>query len=102
MKRTDGNHSRVVKELRQMGVSVQSIADIGDGCPDILCGFRGVNVILEIKDWKQPPSKRRLTPKEKLWHEGWRGQVQTIETSAEAFSIIEIEANKRTSRAVDF
>lgn len=102
MKRVDANQSRVVKELRQLGVSVQSIAEVGDGCPDILCGFRGVNVVLEIKDWKQPVSKRRLSPKEKLWHEGWRGQVQTIETSAEAFSVIEIEVRKREPSNCEF
>lgn len=86
--RVDQNQSRIVKELRQLGYSVVSIADVGDGCPDILVGGAGVNWLFEIKDWKQPPSKKRLTPKEKLFHAAWRGQVAVIETTAEALKVM--------------
>ena len=88
MKRVDANQSKIVKELRSIGATVQSLADLGDGCPDILVGTQGKNFLFEIKDWKQPPSKRRLTPKEKLWQESWRGQVHTIETFSEALTIL--------------
>lgn len=90
MKRVDGNHSRIVKELRQVGAVVQSIADLGDGVPDILVAYRGRNWLFEIKDWRQPPSKRRLTPKEKQWHAFWlvAGQVAVVETSEEALKVM--------------
>ncbi len=87
--RTDANQSRIVKELRQLGYGVQSLADLGDGVPDLLVSARGRNFLFEVKDWRQPPSKRRLTPKEKQWHMVWKasgGQVGIIETTEDALN----------------
>lgn len=86
--RIDGSHAQIVRELRQAGISVLSLANLGDGAPDILCGWQGMNLAFEIKDGNKPPSAKRLTPDEKLWHENWRGQVAVIETSEEALSIM--------------
>ena len=45
----DANQTEIVKALRQVGASVQSLASTGKGCPDLLVGFRGVNWLLEVK-----------------------------------------------------
>ena len=66
--RVDENQAAIVRALRQIGASVQSLADIGDGCPDLLVGFRNRIALMEIKDGNQPPSKRRLTEDEQNWH----------------------------------
>jgi hypothetical protein len=87
-KRIDANQPLLVKSLRDLGASVQSLADLGKGVPDLLIGFQGRNYLFEVKDWKQPPSKRRLTPDEKTWHELWRGNVYVIETLTDALKII--------------
>ena len=86
--RIDANHSQIVRELRQMGATVLSLANIGSGCPDLLVGWRGKNVALEIKDPTQPPSKRRLTDDEKAFHLAWQGQVAVVETTEEALKIL--------------
>lgn len=65
--RTDGNHSDVVQALRAVGAKVQSLAAVGDGCPDLLVAFRGAWHVLEVKDGSKPPSHRRLTPAEEIW-----------------------------------
>lgn len=82
--RVDGNHQEIVEGLRGVGASVQSLATIGKGCPDILVGFRGVNYVMEIKDGNKPPSARKLTPDEKKWHFDWRGEVHVVESLQEA------------------
>jgi hypothetical protein len=89
-KRIDANQSKIVKELRALGAIVQSLADLGDGVPDLLVAFRGRNWLFEVKDWRQPPSKRRLTPKEKQWHLSWAtaGQVSVIETTEDALKVL--------------
>ena len=87
-KRVDANQSSIVRALREIGASVQSLADLGKGVPDIAVGYHGKNYLFEIKDWKQPPSKRRLTPDEKKWHQAWNGQVHVVETFDEALKII--------------
>ena len=65
--KVDANHMDVVTALRSVGAGVQSIAGVGDGCPDLLVAFRGAWHVLEVKDGSKPPSKRRLTPEEQMW-----------------------------------
>lgn len=87
--RVDGNHTEIVKALRKIGATVQSLADIGHGTPDLLVGFRGRNVLLEVKDGSLPPSRRTLTPDEAAWSLGWKGApVIVVYNAAEAIKAV--------------
>lgn len=87
-KRVDSNQKEIVHALRKIGVSVLHLHTVGKGCPDIACGFQGKNIFMEIKDGNKPPSKRKLTPDEKQWHEEWRGQVVVVNSVNEALDAI--------------
>lgn len=82
--RVDGNHVEIVKALQAIGCSVQSLASMGQGVPDLLCGYHGKNLLLEVKDGSKPPSARQLTADEQEWHARWGGQVVTVHTAEEA------------------
>ncbi len=82
--RTDANHTAVVKALRDIGASVQSLAMVGDGCPDAVAAKYGFNLMIEIKDGDKPPSQRQLTPDEKKWHENWKGRILTVYSPQDA------------------
>lgn len=85
----DDNHANVVDALRQIpGCTVQDLAAVGNGCPDLLVGFRGRNLCLEIKDGSKPPSHRRLTPEQVVWHHEWRGQVVVVEDVEQAVRVV--------------
>lgn len=71
--RTDANQEQIVSALRAAGASVQSLAAVGGGVPDLLVGFRGETYLLEVKDGNQPPSKRQLTKDQIEWHGTWTG-----------------------------
>ena len=86
--RTDANQAAIVKALRKAGASVQSLASVGDGCPDLLVGYGVINFLIEVKDQNQPPSKRKLTPDETAWHGNWATPVYTVESVEEALDII--------------
>lgn len=86
--RTDTNQSTVVRDLRKMGVSVLILSGVGEGCPDLCCGFRGRTYLFEVKDGNKRPSERRLTEDEKVFHLAWNGQVDVIETALEAMEIM--------------
>jgi hypothetical protein len=87
--RVDANHALIVRGLRQVGASVEArLAAIGFGCPDLACGFRGVNYLFEVKNGVLKPSARQLTENERIWHMNWQGQVDRIETLDEALKII--------------
>lgn len=57
----DDNHHDIVGALRQIGVGVEDTSAAGSGLPDLLCAFRGVLYLLEIKDGSKSPSRRKLT-----------------------------------------
>lgn len=86
--RTDSNHQLIVAGLRKAGGTVQSLASIGNGCPDLLLGWHSRNYLLEIKSPDQPPSRRRLTDDEVNWHHEWRGKVYVVHTLEEAMQKI--------------
>lgn len=76
--KVDANQSDVVAALRQVGCSVQLLHMVGKGCPDLLVGRAGLNVLIECKDGSKPPSARKLTPDQEIWHDNWRGQVTVV------------------------
>lgn len=87
--RVDGNQGRIVEALRALpGCSVQSIAVVGKGVPDLIIGIRGRNFLLEIKDPTQPVRGRRLTPAESIWHRSWYGQVALVESLSDALMVL--------------
>ena len=69
----DANHEQVVSALRAAGASVQSLAGVGKGVPDLLVGFQGKTLLMEVKDGRKTPSERRLTEDQVKWHGAWRG-----------------------------
>ncbi len=71
--KVDANHEQVVSALRAIGASVQTLAAVGKGVPDLLVGYQGKTLLLEVKDGRKPPSARRLTEDQLKWHGAWRG-----------------------------
>ena len=69
----DANHVQVVLALEAAGATVQSLAAVGQGVPDLLVGFQGKTLLMEVKDGKKPPSHRKLTEQQLAWHGVWRG-----------------------------
>lgn len=87
--RVDANHPEIVKALRQIGCSVQSLANVGKGCPDLLVGRAGRNILLEVKDGSKVKSRRGLTADEAIWAMNWAGQVAIVESVAEAIAVVQ-------------
>lgn len=82
--RIDGNHTGIVKRLREYGMSVANTHRLGEGFPDIVVGWRGVNGMFEIKDPLRKPSEQRLTEDEEPFHARWKGQIAVVRTAEEA------------------
>lgn len=79
----DANQPEIVKALRQMGCTVQPLHTVGDGCPDLLVGAFGVTLLIEVKDGTKPPSARKLTSDQEIWHRAWTGGPLVIVTDIE-------------------
>jgi len=83
--RVDENQAEIVRDLRAAGVSVTLLHPVGHGCPDLLCGFRGMNYLLEVKS-----DGGRLTPAQHAWHDTWRGQAAVVRNSEEAYKVLKV------------
>jgi Holliday junction resolvase len=82
--RIDANHEQVVSALRAAGASVQSLAGVGKGVPDLLVGFQGKTLLMEVKDGRKTPSERRLTEDQVRWHGAWNGGPLAIVDGVDA------------------
>jgi hypothetical protein len=76
--KVDANQQAVVDVLRQCGATVQSLAAIGKGCPDLLVGYNGQTYLMEVKDGTKPLSQIQLTEDQKKWHRKWTGKSLAI------------------------
>ena len=81
--KVDQNQSQIVSELRSLGMSVLHTHTLGQGAPDLVVGYRGRNLLVELKDPDKPPSARKLTPDEESFHASWTGSILTATTSEE-------------------
>lgn len=88
--RVDDNHQQIVEFLRERGCTLQSLANIGKGCPDLLVGFRQQNILMEVKNGLLRPSRRVLTDEEAWWHGWWRGQVAVVESEEDVVRVLEL------------
>ena len=86
--RTDANQVQIVDALRRAGCSVQPLHGVGGGCPDLLVGFRGANLLMEIKDGDKLPSEQKMTGPQKEWHQIWEGQVSVVNSVASALEVV--------------
>jgi hypothetical protein len=82
--RKDGNQEHIAEVFKEFGFSTADTSALGNGFPDLVVGGNGVNVLIEVKDSAQPPSKRRLTDKERAFYDGWKGPIFVIESEEEA------------------
>lgn len=82
--KVDGTHREVVEAFRAAGCSVQSLASVGDGCPDILVGDGGRNRLVEVKRPKGPIYDSQFT-----WMKRWSGEIPDIvHDAAEALALV--------------
>lgn len=80
--RIDANQNNIVDTLRKCGATVRIVSQ-GDGIPDLLVGYRGYTILMEVKDGDKVPSARKLTPAEQKFFDEWTGGMLVIVNSAE-------------------
>lgn len=86
--KVDDNQSEIVSALRDIGCSVQTLAAVGKGVPDLLVGYRGINWLMEIKDGAKTKSQQKLTDDQVKWHSSWLGEVYVINSVDAAISLV--------------
>jgi hypothetical protein len=80
--RIDANQNQIVDALRGAGAYVRIISQ-GNGIPDLLVGYNGYTILMEVKDGDKVPSARKLTPAEQKFFDEWTGGLLVIVNSVE-------------------
>jgi Holliday junction resolvase len=87
----DDNEGEIVAALRKAGAVVRIITQ-GDGLPDLLVGYQGRTILMEVKDGAKVPSQRRLTVDEQKFFDAWTGgELYKVESVGEALAILKTE-----------
>jgi Holliday junction resolvase len=81
--KVDSNQEQIVSALRAAGASVQSLAAIGKGCPDLLAAKGGAMFLFEVKHGKGKTNELQAK-----WHIGWNAAVHVVYGPEDALRVI--------------
>lgn len=79
----DLNQPEIISALRGIGCTVQPLHSVGAGCPDLLVGCSGINLLFEVKS-----GNNGLTEPQVIWHRDWRGTVYIVRSVDDALAIV--------------
>lgn len=88
----DGNHTEIVRRLREAGRTVVELHRVGGGVADLLVAWPGGVVLLEVKD---PTGRNRVEPSQEEFRAAWRGprgSYVVVRSVAEALAATGVRA----------
>lgn len=100
----DKNHAAIVEAFTQCGATVADLAGVGGGCPDLLVGWRGIDLLVEVKGEPGPRGGMahehvELSDEQCQWHAGWRGRVpivvRTVEDVTRLIAALALDLERR-------
>lgn len=90
--KVDANQKDIVAALRKCGAKVYVASSFGKGFPDLVVGYQGRFVLLEVKDGSKPPSAQKLTKDQEKFHTEWTGlPLFVVNSIHEAFRVVGIK-----------
>ena len=85
-KKVDNNQLDIVKAFRSMGATVLNLSAVGKGCPDLLIGYKGISVLVEVKS-----KTGKFTEPQLKFMEQWQGgAVNRIDSVDGAIRLIKL------------
>jgi rhamnose utilization protein RhaD (predicted bifunctional aldolase and dehydrogenase) len=86
-KRVDANQKQIIHTFIALGASVLNLSRVGEGCPDILIGYKNQSVLCEIK----ANELKRYTEPQIKFMQNWRGgAVSRIDSVDAAIRLIKM------------
>jgi len=86
-KRVDENQKTITHTFIALGASVLNLSTVGRGCPDLLVGYRGNSVLVEVKK----DAKATFTEPQVKFMQEWRGgAVSRIDSVDAAIRLIKM------------
>jgi hypothetical protein len=79
-KRVDDNQKTLIHTFIALGASVLNLSTVGRGCPDLLLGYKGKTVLVEVKS----SEKASYTEPQVKFMQTWRGGAVSRVDSVDA------------------
>lgn len=90
-KRVDENQKSIIHTFIALGASVLNLSTVGRGCPDLLIGYHGNTVLVEVKS----SEKASFTDPQIKFMQEWRGgAVSRIDSVDGAIRLIKMIDNQ--------
>jgi len=85
--RTDGNQREIIEHFEKFGCSILNISALANCC-DLVASRSGRSIFIEVKNGKNPPSKRKLTDGELKFKAETKGAWRLVESIKDADAVI--------------
>jgi len=85
-KKVDSNQKELCSYAKSLGASVQYMHSVGQGFPDVIFAYEGVNYLCEIKS-----EKGKLNSLQVQWFENWKGQAVVVRTKEDILMLLKGE-----------
>ena len=90
-KRVDENQNLIKHTFIALGASVLDLSRVGQGCPDLLIGYRGKCAMVEVKS----SNKAHFTEAQLKFIKNWRGgpinRIDSVEGAIRLIKLLDIE-----------
>lgn len=90
-KRVDENQKTIVHTFIALGASVLNLSTVGRGCPDLLIGYKGKSVLVEIKR----NDKATYTEPQIKFMQNWRGgavsRIDSVDAAIRLIKMLDID-----------
>ena len=83
-RKIDTNQTEIVNTFRQIGASVAITSAVGKGFPDLVVGYAGRTLLVEIKSTRTA----KHTPDQLAFQSTWKGNYFTVRTREDAIALI--------------
>lgn len=88
-KKVDNNQLEIVKVFKSLGATVLNLSAVGKGCPDLLIGYKGISVLVEIKSKTGKFTEPQLKFMEQ-WQGGAVNRIDSIDGAIRLIKLLDI------------
>ena len=92
-KRVDVNQKEIVKTLRDYGASVVDLSKVGHGVPDLLVGYAGLTILVEVKSSEKATFTDAQLEFMKRWYGGALIRINDVESAIRLVNLIDAETD---------
>jgi len=90
-KRVDENQKQIIHTFIALGASVLNLSRVGEGCPDILIGYKKHSVLCEIKRDNKAPYTESQVKFMQNWRGGAISRIDSIDAAIRLIKMLDMD-----------